>query len=231
MKIKKQNIGMMSLVLITAILITVSAIVYKQAFFKTLPLYISLVVLFFKSDVRRIAPLIGSFNSILYAIVDFSYGLYGTALSDILISFTLQFITFILWTRRKDGKTTRLRKLRRGYLIGIIAAMIAIYIPCLYQNMKLGASVAPLDTYCFVDSLVTPFLTMFAFIEYTYFSVIGCALTIVMNTLMLKESPDRLSYVIYSVYSTICCIVAVINVHKIYKRQTLESTLEVKNEA
>ena len=60
---------------------------------------------------------------------------------------------------------------------------------------------------------------MFAFIEYTYIGIINSVVVIIMNVLMLKETPDRLSYLIYSIYSAICSIRALINVVKIYKRQ------------
>jgi nicotinamide riboside transporter PnuC len=232
MKKNIKNIAMTLLILTTAILITMSAIMYDQSFFRTLPLYISLLVMLFKSEANRLAPLIGSINSILYAIVDFSYGLYGTAIIDISVSFTIQLATFILWTKRKDGKTTKFRKMRPHYRFSIVLLMIAIYIPCLRQNQKLGATMAPLDTYAFVDGLVSPGLTLFAFIEYTYLLIIGCTVTVIMNVLMLKETPDRLSYLVYSIYSLICCTMACVNVHKAYKRQREEAIdKENKNEA
>ena len=219
-KLNKEVVITTSCIILTAVLITVSGIAYDQELFKMLPLYVSLFVMLFQSKALRIAPLIGSLNSLLYAVVDFSYGLYGAALSDVLFSFTMQMITFILWTRRKDGKTTKFRMMKPLHRIILILALVCAYIPALKINMRLGATLAPIDTYIFVSSFVTTGLMVFAFCEYYVFSLIGCFASILLNVLMLKDSPDRLCYLIYTIYSTVCIIRGVVSAFKIYKRQS-----------
>ena len=99
-KISNERAVMLILVALTAAGITASCIVSDEAFLKFIPLYVSLSVMLFQSEAKRIALLIGGINSILYAIVDYSYGLYASAVSDIVFSCLLQFLAFILWTKR-----------------------------------------------------------------------------------------------------------------------------------
>ena len=219
MKIDKAKLPIYSIVIITAILISIAALINEQQIFKILPLYVSLFVMLLQSEGRRIGLLVGGLNSLLYAVVDYSYGLYASALSDILLSFTIQTVAFILWTKRKDGKTTVFRSMRPLHRLLLTLGIIAVYVPCLIVNTNIGAAMAPFDTWVFVNSIITPLIMMFAFIEYTYVGVINCIVVIIMNALMLKETPDRFSYLIYSIYSAICSIRALINVAKIYKRQ------------
>jgi len=217
------------LILLTAAGITVSGILSGQQFLRMLPLYISLLVMFFQSDALRIAPLIGSLNSLLYAFVDYSYNLYGSALSALLISFPFQMLTFILWTKRKDGRTTVFRKMTLKKRILLFVTVVAVYIPCLIVNLNMGAVLAPLDTYSFVGVFATQILTLFAFIEYTWFSIFGSLITILINVLILKSNPDRISYLIYSIYSAICCIRGAVTVYKIHKKQnTCDNILLIK---
>lgn len=226
----KSRILMSTLIILTATGITLSGILYDQDFLKMLPLYVSLMVMLFQSNALRIAPLIGSLNSLLYAFVDYSYGLYGSALSALLISFPLQMLTFILWTRRKDGATTLFRKMTPKARILFLLLTISVYVPCLIINIRMGATLAPLDTYSFIGVLATQTLTLFAFIEYTYFSVFGSLVTITMNALIVKSSPDRLCFLVFSIYSSICCIRGAINVHKIHKKQTNDKNISIKSE-
>lgn len=219
LKILKKRAIMLSLIIITAIGITVSGIVYDQDFFKMIPLYVSLSVMLFQSDALRIAPLIGGLNSILYAIVDYSYGLYGSALNDILFSFPFQIATFLLWTRKKDGATTTFRSLNFKWWAVLISGIVAVYIPALIINMRFGATIAPLDTYLLIGGFVSQMLMMLALREYSYFMVISTIITIVLNSMIIVSSPDRMCYLIYSIYSAICCIKGALTVHKIYKKQ------------
>ena len=86
MKIKaclRQNI-LMILLGVTALGITVTGIVFHQAFLRILPLYISLVISLLQSRVNRYASLLGGFNSLLYALVYVYYELYGSAVYAVL---------------------------------------------------------------------------------------------------------------------------------------------------
>ena len=210
---------MIVLIILTAIGITVSGIGSGQTVFKMLPLYVSLSVMLFQSEANRFASLIGGVNSILYAVVDYSYGLYASALSDILFSCTLQLATFLLWTKRKDGATTVFRKMKTQKRILILVFVVVVYIITLIVNIRLGAAMALFDAYQPVGVFTLQMLMLFAFIEYTWFSVFGGIVTVLMNVFMLRSNPDRLCYLIFSIYSALCCIRGAISVYRIYKRQ------------
>jgi nicotinamide riboside transporter PnuC len=218
-KLSNERIIMLILIALTAVGITISGIVSGQDFLRLAPLYVSLSVMLFQSEARRIAPLIGGLNSILYAIVDYSYGLYASAVSDIVFSCSLQLITFVLWTKRKDGSTTIFRKLTAGKRLLLLLAVASIYAVTLAVNIKIGATMPYFDAYQLVGAFVTQGLMMFAFLEYTVFSVFGCILTVIMNALMLESSPDRLGYLVYSIYSVICAVRGAFSVARIYRIQ------------
>ncbi len=79
MKSKQNHIVSLAFMGLVAIGITVCAVIWKAAVWRILPLYVSLFVSFLNSRVDRRAFLIGGINSILYAIVYVSYGLYAMA--------------------------------------------------------------------------------------------------------------------------------------------------------
>ena len=58
--------GKIILMAVTAVLITVTGIIFKQSFFRILPLYVSLVIGYLQTRMSRYAPLMGGINSILY---------------------------------------------------------------------------------------------------------------------------------------------------------------------
>ena len=218
-KISKEKVIMLILVALTAVGITVSGILWVQDFLKLVPLYVSLSVMLFQSEAKRIAPLIGAVNSIFYAIVDYSYGLYASAVFDILFSCTLQFATFFLWTKRKDGSTTIFRKMTPKKRVLLLLSVIAIYSVTLAVNINVEATMPYLDAYQLVGGFATQILMMFAFVEYTYFSMFGCIITILLNVFMLQTTPDRAPYLVYSIYSLICSVRGAYSVSKIYKSQ------------
>ena len=218
-KISNERAVMLILVALTAVGITASCIVSDEAFLKFIPLYVSLSVMLFQSEAKRIALLIGGINSILYAIVDYSYGLYASAVSDIVFSCLLQFLAFILWTKRKDGSTTVFRRLSVRWRLILVAFVIIVYSATLLINIRIGATMPYFDAYQLIGTLVTQGLMLFAFLEYTAFSVLGGILNVIMNALMLESNPERIGYLIFSVYSLICSIRGAVSVSKIYKAQ------------
>ena len=224
----KSKVFVAALIAITAIGITVSGIAYDQKIFRMLPLYVSLGVVIINSQAWRIGALIGGLNSILYAIVFFNYGLYASAISALVVSFPFQIATFILWSRKKDGATTKFRSLGTKWSILLYVGLVIVYIPMLIMNMRAGAAFAPIDTALSILGLVVTVLTMLAFTEFTYLSIINSALSLLLYILMIKENPEQMCYLIYSVYGLICVIRATVNVRKIYKEQKEKARVEEK---
>ena len=221
-KFSNKDIFIFILMGCTALLITVAGIYFNQSFLRILPLYISLVVGLLQSRVNRYASLVGSMNSLLYGVVYFYYGLYGSLFSAVLFSFPIQLLTFIRWNKNKWEHSTVLRKLtakqRILLTVGFVAALIATWIIL----PLIGSQYVFLDSLTNMIGIVIYFLTMFAFFEYTFLMIINGVIGIALYIQMLGETPEMTTYLIYSVYSFICIVIAFFQAKEIYNSQQTE---------
>lgn len=218
-KLSKKDIFIYFLMAVTGVLITVSSIYYKQSVLRILPLYNSLIIAMLQSRVNRYSNLFGSINSLLYAAVYFYYGLLASALQAILFSFPMQLITFIRWNKNKWEKSTVLRKLtwkqRALLLIGYVAALLVMW-----KILPLfGAKNVFLDSATNILGVFILFMTMFAFVEYTFCMIVNGIIGIILYIPMLSETPDILPFLIFSVYSFICIVFAYFEAQRLYKKQ------------
>ena len=183
------------------------------------PLFVSIVIMRFNSRAMRIGLLMGGINSILYAVVYYSMGYFSNALSCIVISFPIQIMTFILWSRRKSGLTTKFRNFTRKQRLLLYAGFIAVYIPWLIIDIKIGAASPIFDAATSLLGFISPFITAFAFIDYTYLSFAGCVLSVLMHAMNIAGDPAQIPFLIYSIYSTICTVICIFNVRALYLTQ------------
>ncbi len=206
----------------TAVLITVAGIHFQQSFLRILPLYISLVIGLLQSRVNRYASLLGSVNSLLYGAVYIYYSLYGSAFSAILFSFPIQLLTFIRWNKNKWEHSTVLRKLgaKQRILIsaGFAAALVAMWIVL----PLIGSQYVFLDSVTNLLGILIYFLTMFAYVEYTFLMVINGVIGTALYITMLADTPEMTTYLIYSVYSFICIVFAFFEAKRLYVSQQAE---------
>lgn len=225
-QLSKKDTFMFCLMGLTAVLITAAGIYFNQSFLRILPLYNSLAVGLLQSRVNRYASLIGSLNSLLYGVVYFYYGLYGSMFSAVLFSFPIQLLTFLRWNKNKWEHSTVLRRLTAKQRIllcaGFAVALIAMWIIL----PLIGSQYVFLDSLTNLLGIVIYFLTMFAFVEYTFLMIINGVIGIALYIQMLGNSPEMTTYLIYSVYSLICIVIAFFQAKKIYNSQQTE----VKNE-
>lgn len=222
-KLSAKDIFIFVLLGCTAVLITVAGIYYKQSFLRILPLYNSIVVALLQSKVNRFASLIGGLNSLLYAAVYFYYNLMGSAFSALLFSFPVQIITFIRWNKNKYKSSTILHKMsnknRILLLLGYAVALLAMWKGLPY----LGAEYVFLDSVTTLLGVVILFLTMFAFVEYTFLMIINGIISIALYITMLKDTPETVTFLIFSVYSFICIVFSFFEARKLYKLQQQET--------
>lgn len=206
----------------TAVLITAAGIYFHQSFLRILPLYISLVVGLLQSRINRFASLLGSINSLLYGVVYIYYNLYGSAFSALLFSFPIQLLTFIRWNKNKWEHSTVLRKLstkqRILILLGYIVALAVMWIIL----PLIGSQYVFLDSVTNLLGILIYFLTMFAFVEYTFLMVINGIIGTALYITMLGDTPEITTYLIYSVYSFVCIVVAFFQARKLYDSQQAE---------
>ena len=215
----KSNLPRLILLAVTAILITVMGILFRQSFIRILPLYVSLFVAVLQSRANRYACLLGGLNSILYTIVYVYLGLYASAGYAILFSFPLQIITFILWSRRKEGESTRFRRLsplcRLLVLFGFAVSSVALG----FILKAAGSSHQLLDNLSSLMGILITILTMFAFVEYTWLMLPSGLLNIALNIATMQTNPEQITYVVFSVYSMICVTIQFFCVRKLYAEQ------------
>ena len=210
------------LMMVTFLLITVSGILLKQAVFRLLPLYISMVVVILQSKVSRYAPLVGGINSVLYAIVYLHYHLYASFGYAILISFPLQLVTFILWSKKPWQDSTVFRRLDTGKRVALaVGAILAWVIACRVFG-KTGASYKELDTAVTVIGIIATVMTMLSYYEYGVLNLLSNALSVLLYFFMLPDAPEQLTYMIFSVYGTICSAAAAMRLHALYQEQQNE---------
>lgn len=218
-KHSNKNIYLLLLMGLTAVGITVSGVLFHQSFWRILPLYISLIIGLLQSRVSRYAPLLGSFNSLLYAAVYGHYQLYASMMYAILISFPLQLLTFIRWQKNRWRGTTVFRRMtgkQRGLVLLLFAAA---WTGLLILLRLIGSSFAILDNTISLLGILISFLTMFAYIEYTTLMIPSSLINILLYISMLRENPEQSTYLIYSLYSCICQFIAYKNARKAYRQQ------------
>ena len=205
----------------TAVLITVTAIYYKQKFLLIMPLYVSLIIGMLQSKVNRYSCLLGSANSIVYGIVYFYYNLYASALSAVLFSCPIQLITFIRWNKNKRGNSTKLNKLTLKQKLLMVAGYVVLLVAMWIILPLIGSEYVFLDSASNVLGIFIYFLTMFAFIEYTFCMIVNGILTIILYITMIPQSPDISTHLIFAVYSFVCICFAFFEARKLYKSQNV----------
>lgn len=220
--LSKKDIFVFVLMGITAVSITAAGIYFKQSFLNILPLYNSLVVGMLQSRVNRYASLVGSINSLLYGAVYFYYGLYGSLFSAVLFSFPIQLLTFLRWNKNKWKHSTVLRKLTAKQRILLAVGCVATLVIMWIVLPLIGSQYVFLDSLTNIIGIVIYFLTMFAFVEYTFLMVINGIIGIALYVQMLGETPEMTTYLIFSIYSFICIVLAFFQARKIYKNQQAE---------
>lgn len=213
------NRTVLILMSLTAVGITVTGILFKQSFFRILPLYISLFVALLQSRVNRYALLIGALNSILYGIVYMGFHIYGSAMSAFCVSFPIQLATFWRWNKNKWKSTTMFRKMTAKQRIFLIAGFAVVWIGLCSILSMLGTSYILLDSTVTILGIVNYFLTMFAFVEYTVLGIVCGTANICLYISMVSTSPGQITYLIFGIYSLICTSLAFVRSRKAYALQ------------
>ncbi len=201
------------------VFITISGLIYNQSFIRILPLYISLLIALLQAEVNRYANLVGGLNAIIYSVVYLHYNLYAMAAYALIVSFPLQIVTFILWNKQPWQNSTVLKRFSNAKrAILIIGTIIAWGIICYFLSGT-DSSHKELDTAVTVEGVVETVLTLFSYLEYTVFTFAGTVFSTLLYVMMLKDTPEQMTYLGYSVYSMICTLVALINANNIYREQ------------
>ena len=217
------------LMAVTAVLITAAGIFYHQAFLRILPLYISLVIGYLQSRLSRYASLLGGINSLLYAYVYFHYRLFGSMAYAILISCPIQILTFLRWRKNPWKGSTVFKRMTNKQRVLLAAGFAAVW-SSLYLILSLtGSSYILFDNTVTLFGILISFLTMFAYVEYTFLMLPSSLINIGLYTAMLAANPEQSTFLIYSFYSFICQCFAFVNARKLYAEQRKAAKQTVQN--
>lgn len=205
---------------ITAIGITISTILCTPKYLMVLPLYVSLFISLLQTHINRYASLIGGINSILYFVVYMYSGIPATAFYALFFSCPIQIITFIRWTKNKRQSTTLLRKMTWKFRLLVALAFAVAWVAVFTVSTLVGSDFVILDTTSSMLGILTTFITLFAFIEYTFLQLVnGVAIILLYTNMILSGKSEQTPFLIFSVFSLICIYQSVINAKQIYKEQ------------
>lgn len=208
-----------SMIVIAAVLITWAAIARGQSFFLILPLYVSLFVGMLQTKANRYAYLLGGLNSILYALVYVIFSLYASAAYAILVSCPVQLATFWRWSRRAYKTSTEFSRLRFKSWCLVLVTFAISAVALHFLSARSDSPYRFFDNYGTLVGIFTMILSLLSFREYSWFMLCGGILNLILYGTMLRDNPQQLTYLIYSVYSLICIVLQCISVHGLYREQ------------
>lgn len=212
------------LVIVTLICITAFSIIYKEPVFKVLPLYVSVAIMIMQTSGNRYALLLGSLNSVVYAIVYFFIiKIPAAGISALAISFPLQLIGFINWSRRPYGNSTVFKKMgKKEWLISpvIFAVLWGIFWVLTVELPIFESDFPLLDVTTSAFGTYVTILQLLSYIEFPYLNLINCLLSAYLAIeIMVSGTPGHATYVTQSIYNVICVALTAITITKIYKEQ------------
>lgn len=211
---------------ITAACITVAAIVFRQSFFRVFPTYVSLVIGLLLALVNRYANLVGGCNAILHGIVAVYYGLYGSAACSFLFSSPIQLVSFINWSKNRQGQNTTLKRMTPKQRIVLCIILVAVEIPLYWLMMRINGSYALLDSLVFLTSTAQSCLTMFRYKEYTILMLIACTTNVLLYLFMSFQTPEQITYLIYGIYTLYCAVLAYRNAAQLFIQQQKSGSMQ-----
>ena len=207
------------LVLVTFLLITVTAVIFGQRWYRVLPLYISLFVMIMQTHANRYNFLLGGANSLLYAIVYYALGLYGMAIYAVTVSFPLQILTFIRWNKHAYGNSTVLKRLSNKTRVICLVGFITVWVICYIILSQFGSGYVLLDNTLTILGIAGTICSLCSLIEFPFIQIVSNVLSIVLYITMMRDDPAQITFLIYSVYSLVCCTIALMYMSKLYKKQ------------
>ena len=83
-----------------------------------------------------------------------------------------------------------------------------------------------LDNTITVIGIAGTFFSLLSLIEFPYFAILGQILSILLYSVMLRENPAQLTYLIFSVYALICNGISAVYMQRLYNRQREEMNIE-----
>ena len=192
------------------ITIAVLAVVLKAHPLMVLPLFVSVVISFLQARVNRYCFLIGAVNAVFYAVAYYIMTLYSTAAYALLISFPLQALTFITWSKKTvDGKTET-RKMNAKLRLCFVGGMIATWLLLFFIFRSLGSEYLIIDNTITVIGIVGTVIATMRFAEYAFIKVVSDCINAVLYAIMAFSDASKTVWLIFTLYSATCALIAFI---------------------
>ncbi|MBQ8868857.1 MAG: nicotinamide mononucleotide transporter [Oscillospiraceae bacterium] len=199
---------------VTFILIAVFSVIFNVNILNVLPLFISIFIMFLQSRVNRYAFLLGSINSILYAVAYFYMTLYSTALYALLVSFPIQIFTFFNWKKNTQNGRTETKSLSARARIIMFASMALVWLVFFLIFSAFNSTYLIFDNTISVIGIVTSILCAFRFSEYAILQAASTIANLILYGFMVSDDISKIVWLIFSIYSAMCSIIAFININK-----------------
>ena len=214
------------LLILTAIGMTATYIVFPSPFYLVLPLYISLFVNLLISKANRYCFLIGGLNSILYAITYISLGIYMSAFYAFFFSFTLQICTFFTWKKRSYKNSTTFRKMSPRLIALVSLSFVLVYFSAYFVMTLLGSSFVLLDTFTSLLGILVTVMHLFSFREAPFVQTFSTLIGFALQIALVMEDPSRWPVLISHIHSAICVWRSIPAVWRLYKEQQAQKCAE-----
>ena len=213
----KNNKILAILISVTAPIILATGIYFKASALKLIPLFISLIIMVLSAQVNRYALLLGSFNSLVYCYYYYTTQLYSTLAYAVLVSFPMQLIAFINWNRNSKGSETSLKKMSKGQLVFTVIASVASWITLYVVFALFGSPYIIVENTTTLLGVLITLLTMLRFSEYASLQLLNGLISIILHLQITANDIGNIPYLIYSIYSYICVIMAFVRMHKTHR--------------
>ena len=215
----RQNRFSLCLSLIAMIAILWTGMVYDQHVFRMIPIGVSLLVGVLQTKANRYACLIGGCNSVLYAVVYASFGLYASAASALFVSCPFQLVTFVRWNKRAYRHSTEFRSLKKKQWLLLAIVFIVSFLGMYLLLSAVSSKHRLWDVAGTLVGFFVSVLTLLRYREYSWLILPSSVLGLGMNVSLMLEDPAQVTYVIYSIQSAICQILQFHSVRKLYREQ------------
>lgn len=210
------------LIAITAVAITVAAVLTGCPIYRIVPLYVSLFVMYLQTKASRFSFLLGGCNAAYYAAVYAFLGLYGMALYSVLVASPIQIVTYIRWKKRAYKYSALLKRLTWKQRIMAVAVFAGVWGILYVLLSSLGSGYLVLDNTVSVIGVASNMASLLYLIEFPYVQCLSLVLNIVLYMQMVQTDPMQWTFLIYTVYALICALISAVYMQKLYNWQRKE---------
>ena len=210
--------------------ILIFAIIFQEKFINVLPLFISLVVYFLKSKAHPFAFLLDALNSMIFVVIYYQQGLYGSVIS-ISIGIVLAVLAFVRWKKNAYKQSTIFKKMHTAGRIILAVVLLAAWGVSCYALNKMNGSQVALDGLVLVLGFLIPLLNVFAYVDVIPLNLLNQFIAcVIWICVVIKGDMAKLTYVASTIYSVSMSIVQSIVWIKLYKeQQKMKSLIKEEN--